>query len=272
MAESPKSKRQSSEHDDINDFGSSTNAKKQVADAACVLRSSPQTITTCSLRELVQAGVSRRIDFPLVKTKAALLIIDVQKYCCEKKGTSEYYANESLPRMLSNIQLLIKAFRKHRDETKRKQGCEVIFTMIQSATNDGRDISLDYKLSGPYFCKLPKVNDSFEDIFLPSLLPDTTSGKGDVVIPKTACSVFHSTNIDFVLRNLHAEQLVIVGQLTEQCVESAVRNAADMGYFVTLVQDSCAAHSLAQHERGLSGMAGFCRILTTHQVIKELES
>ena len=63
----------------------------------------------------------------------------------------------------------------------------------------------------------------------------------DILIPKTSCSVFNSTNIAYVLRNLQIEQIVLVGQLTDQCVESAVRDAADLGFFVTVVDDACAA-------------------------------
>ena len=65
---------------------------------------------------------------------------------------------------------------------------------------------------------------------------------------------------------------MIVGQLTDQCVESAVRDAADLGYFVTLVSDACAAESVDSHEKGLMGMKGFCRIITTDDVLVELSN
>ena len=54
----------------------------------------------------------------------------------------------------------------------------------------------------------------------------------DIVIPKTSCSVFQSTNVDYVLKNLGTTQLIVVGQLTNQCVESAVRDACDMGIYI----------------------------------------
>jgi ureidoacrylate peracid hydrolase len=92
-------------------------------------------------------------------------------------------------------------------------------------------------------------------------------GRGDIKIPKTWCSVFPSTNLSYVLRNLHVEQLVIIGQLTDQCVESAVGDAADLGFFVTVVQDACAAMSRESHEKGLQGMKGFCRIVDTQDVL-----
>ena len=253
-----------------------------------------------SLRESIRAGVSKRCDFPLVVSKSALLIIDVQKYCCDvdRPGVPEYYKFEALPRMLQNVRDLLDAFRRQRDrddssdcllgddnessnttETNQQQQQqqqsigfpEVIFVMIQSMTKDGRDMSIDYKLSGPYFRNIPNVTLTYDEIFLPgSLTPDCTTGRGDIVVPKTACSAFSTTNLDMLLRNLFVEQLVVCGQLTDQCVESAVRDAADLGYLVTVAEDACAAHSNDEHHKGLLGMKGFCRILSTQEIVQEI--
>mmetsp|Transcript_54866 Transcript_54866/g.133240 ORF Transcript_54866/g.133240 Transcript_54866/m.133240 type:complete len:273 (+) Transcript_54866:177-995(+) len=266
-----------------------------------------------SLRESVRLGITRRTDFPIHKERAALVIIDVQKFCCEDGASSSdaslppyYYAGESLPRTRKNIATLLSTFRTERDrkicvgsnsdgesdidsgdESKYPQqydrGCEVIFVVIQAMTRDRRDLSLDYKLSGPYFSKVPTVTTSYEEIFLPDIMPDTMErsddgsgtsrkiqSKGDIVIPKTACSVFTSTNIKYILDNLFIEQLVVCGQLTDQCVESAVRDAADLGYLVSVVDDACAAHSDDDYQKGLKGMRGFCRIVSTEQVVKEM--
>jgi hypothetical protein len=87
-----------------------------------------RTTLSTSLQELVRRGISRRNVFSLVPSKATLLIIDVQEYCCSTPGP-DYYHQQALPRMLQNIQLLLPAFRKHRDENSY-YGCEVIFTMI----------------------------------------------------------------------------------------------------------------------------------------------
>jgi ureidoacrylate peracid hydrolase len=46
----------------------------------------------------------------------------------------------------------------------------------------------------------------------------------EIVIAKTSSSVFISTNIDYVLRNLGVRSLVVVGLLTEQCIDSTVRD------------------------------------------------
>lgn len=57
----------------------------------------------------------------------------------------------------------------------------------------------------------------------------------EIVLPKTSSSVFQSTNLHYLLRNLGVAQLVVCGCVTDQCVEHAVRDACDLGYLVTLV-------------------------------------
>ena len=255
-----------------------------------------------SLRESIRAGVSSRCDFPIVLSRSALLIIDVQRYCCElRPGVPEYYQKESLPRMLQNIRELLNVFRTERDDFRNDCGTdigggdssnptqsqhqgdqrqqqvfdfpEVVFVIIKSMTNDGRDISIDYKLSGPYFKDIPNVASTDKEIFLPgTLTPDRINGRGDIVVTKTACSAFGTTTLDRSLRNLFVEQLVVCGQLTDQCVESSVRDAADLGYLVTVVKDACAAHSCDEHDKGLFGMKGFCRILSTEEVLREIHT
>ena len=172
---------------------------------------------------------------------------------------------------------LIERLRSIRDEslnsvTCNDTPCEVIFTYLESLTTNNRDISLDYKLPGPLLSNtLPNVQTraTFNNVEK-SLRPNVTCGKGNVLIPKTSCSVFTSTNINYVLKNLNIEQLVICGQLTDQCVFSAVRDAADLGYFVSVVEEACAALSEIDHRRGIAGMEGFARIVTTNDILNEL--
>jgi hypothetical protein len=54
-------------------------------------------------------------------------------------------------------------------------------------------------------------------------------------------------------------------------VESAVRDAADLGYFVTVVNDACAAESADAEAKGFKGMSGFGRMLSTEKIMQELE-
>lgn len=217
-----------------------------------------------SLLERVKPGISRRVDFALRRSKCALLVIDVQTYLTYPEH--DFFHKVALPRAVQNIEKLATQFRSIRDASAA--GCEVIFVYLQSLTSDRRDISLDYKLSGPMLSNIPRLGD--RNVFLPDCQPDLETGKGDLLIPKTSCSVFQSTNLDYVLRNLGIEQLVVTGQLTDECVESAVRDGADLGYLMTVAEDACAAISVDRHKVGLQGMHGFCRILKTSHIIWEI--
>lgn len=229
-----------------------------------------------SLASFVVPGTSKRTDFPLVGDRCALLIVDIQKYLSlprspEEAAEKAYFFDDASPSAIDRIRKLTEAFRVVRDDpTGRKSGFEVIFTYLQSATRDGRDISLDYKLSGPDLANIPRFGMDYHDIFLESLPVDPNTGKGDILLPKTSCNVFVSTNIDYMLRNLGVEQVVIVGQLTDECVESAVRSAADLGYFVTVVEDACASLTTEKHQKGLDGVKGFARIVKTAEMLDEI--
>lgn len=70
------------------------------------------------------------------------------------------------------------------EATKKRTGgggSEVIFTYLQSCTKDARDISLDYKLSGPLLAGIPRVNCDYNDLFLKECHPDPDTGKGYVL-------------------------------------------------------------------------------------------
>ena len=145
----------------------------------------------------------------------------------------------------------------------RKFGVEVLFTVIESLTRDGRDRSLDHKISGIH---VPKGSSDAKVI-------GAVAPQGDeIIVTKTASGVFNSTNIEYVLRNLNVEYLVIYGIVTDQCVESTIRDAADRGFLVTQVDDCCAAYTPEDHAASVASMRGhYCRTRTTSELIDEME-
>lgn len=146
----------------------------------------------------------------------------------------------------------------------RKAGIEVIYTTIESYTLDGRDRSLDHKISNLF---VPKG--AWEG----QVIPEVGPLPNDIVIPKTASGIFNSTNIEYVLRNLGIEYLVIYGICTDQCVECAIRDAADRGFMVTQVEDACAADEERRHDVSIDQMKGhYCRTRTTDQMVAEIEA
>lgn len=144
----------------------------------------------------------------------------------------------------------------------RRAGIEVIYTVVESLTLDGRDRSLDYKISGIFAAR-----GSVEAEVLDALKPEPN----DIVIPKTSSSLFNSTNFEYVLRNLGIEYIMVMGIMTDQCVETAVRDGCDRGFLMTLIDDACATHSERRHRDALEGFRGYCRICATGDVLGEIE-
>jgi nicotinamidase-related amidase len=187
--------------------------------------------------------------------RTALIVIDVQNWIFREqdRAANAYLQHRLNDLVLPNLQRLIRA--------ARETGAEVMYTVIENLTRDGRDRSLDYKISGIFV-----ANGSWEAKVVDAVAP----ADDDVVLAKTSSSLFNSTNCDYVLRNLGIEHLIVTGLLTDQCVDHTVRDAADRGYRAVCVSDACATLTAARHESALSLFAGYCRILTTDEVIGEL--
>ncbi len=196
-------------------------------------------------------------DQPVEPGATVLIVIDVQNQTIEdqKQVHNSYFLNQLTALVLPNLQRLIRA--------ARETGAEVMYTVIENLTRDGRDRSLDYKLSNIFVAK-----GSWQAKVVDAIKP----GDDDIVLSKTSSSLFNSTNFDYLLRNLGAEHLVVTGLLTDQCVDHTVRDAADRGYRVVCISDACAAHSEQRHESALSLFAGYCRIMTTNDLINELQA
>jgi ureidoacrylate peracid hydrolase len=92
----------------------------------------------------------------------------------------------------------------------------------------------------------------------------------EIIFPKTSSSVFISTNIDYVLRNLGTRYLIVAGCLTDQCVDSTIRDACDLGYLVTVPTDACVTLSSERHEWSLRNNRGYCRQRSTAQMLEEI--
>ncbi len=93
------------------------------------------------------------------------------------------------------------------------------------------------------------------------------------MIKKTASGVFSSTNIHFVLKNLGIESLYIVGVYTNECVETTVRDACDLGYLVTVVEDACATVTPELHQASLATLWDrYARIIQAREAILTLQA
>lgn len=200
-------------------------------------------------------------DLPFATNHTALLLVDMQRAWLEpqfdphlSEPDAEYFLQRTRSQVVPNQQRLRGAFRQAQQN--------VLHTIIESLTADGRDRSLDHKLSDMH---LPKGSVQAQ------VIAELTPTENEIVLPKTSSGVFNSTNIDYVLRNLQTRHLIIAGIVTDQCVDMAVRDAADRGYLVTLVEDACATYTAERHHACLNAIKGYCWITDTETVLGRLQ-
>jgi ureidoacrylate peracid hydrolase len=194
------------------------------------------------------------------RVHAALLIIDVQNYCAHSQG-AWWREHKPIPHFFTSLQHTVLPNIRRLQDACRRGGIEILYSVIENMTKDGRDRSLDYQISG-----IDVPPGSWEARVLDEIAP----AEDEMIFRKTSSNVFVSTNIDYVLRNLGVRSLIITGIMTEQCVESAVRDACDVGYLVTLVTDACTTGSAERHQQSLVGIRGYCRQRSTDALLAEI--
>lgn len=202
-------------------------------------------------------GPALRRDIPIEPSATAILLVDLQNLELSepvRRAHPDFVADLEA-RVVPNVARLVSA--------GRQAGIEVVYTVIESLTRDGRDRSLDHKLSG---ILVPKGAREAEVIA--ALAP----GPDDIVLPKTSSGVFNSTVIDYVLRNLGVRHLIVAGLLTDQCVDMAVRDAADRGYYPVCVADCCSSYTVERHAGALQAFGGYCRTVGLEAMLVEIRA
>lgn len=196
--------------------------------------------------------------------RTALISVDMQNSDCAAKlrngapdrdpEKSKYsYFYDRLSRLAIPNQQKIHA-------AARKLGIENIYVVIESLTRDGRDRGIDHKAS-----LINNPRGSWEAAIIDEVAP----ADDDIIIRKTASGPFGSTNLDYVLRNMGFQYLIVFGVLTDQCVENTVRGAGDLGYLVTLIPDACATYTEERQIASERGVKGYCRIRSTEAMLEE---
>jgi len=195
-------------------------------------------------------------SLPLVAERTAVLVIDVQNWVMDEENRQprlEFY-EDARGFVIPNIARLV--------EVARRWSVEVTYTVMENFTWDGRDRSLDYKLSNFF---IPKG--SWDAQVIDAVKP----GQDEMVIPKTSSSLFNSTNFEYLMRNIGIDTIAVAGFLTDQCVDHTIRDGADRGFHMICVSDGCATDTRVRHAAALDAFKGYCRTETTASLIAAME-
>ncbi len=202
--------------------------------------------------------------------RAALLCIDLQYLDAapghgvfkdaEKAGVpleaQAYYFDQLDRIVLPNVRRLQDCFRDN--------DLEVIHIRIQSLTSDGRDRSAGHKRLGLHTAPGSKDAEILERV----------APQGDeIVISKTTSGAFTSTTLAYVLGNLGIRSLYVTGVYTDECVSTTVRDACDLGYFVTLVADGCTTVTEERQKFTIGSLKDrYVRVVDTTTAIEDISS
>jgi nicotinamidase-related amidase len=193
---------------------------------------------------------------PLVAERMTVLVVDVQNWVMdeEKRQPRPEFYEDACGTAIPNIRRLIDAAHRHK--------VEVVYTVIENFTQDGRDRSLDYKLSNFFIRK---------GSWGAKVIDEVAPAGDEMVIPKTSSSLFNSTNFEYLVRNIGIDTIAVTGFLTDQCVDHTIRDGADRGFHMICVSDACATDTRARHQAALDAFTGYCRTETAASLIAAME-
>jgi len=206
------------------------------------------------------------IDIDLVKT--ALIVIDMQYHDAHAEqgivaaleklypGSTTYYAER--------LKTVVPAIRRLLDHA-RATGLNVIHVVVGSDYQDLRDFN---KRMRHWIIDLQERSGMADFYWTQSptycILEDLTPVEGETVFRKRSFGAFNSTNFENLLREMDIETLLVTGCVTNYCVETTVRDAADRGFAVAMVDEAIAGFSQESHDATLASLrSGFAAIIPT---------
>lgn len=196
----------------------------------------------------------------------ALLVVDMQYFDAhpewgEGRTAIEMGVAQAFDPYFAQIDAIILCIQELLT-TFRHQEIEVIHIRVAEWTTDSRDVGWKQLVRGLI---VPSNSKEAE------LLSEVAPLADELVVSKSSSGVFATTNFDRLLRNMGITTLVFTGTATGGCIESAVRDAVDLGYNVLIVTDACADGTPASHELALQRMAGgLVHLVTTAQVAERM--
>lgn len=215
---------------------------------------------------------SRLFDGPpppeLRRDNTALVVVDMQYFdaspdwgeglTAKQLGVDGYFDEyfRRIDEIIPRIQKLLAA--------ARQSGVEVIHLRVSELTEDSRDVGRKQAVRGLFVPRSSKE----------ACLLDEVAAEGDeIVISKSSSGVFAWTNLDRLLQTMGIENLVFTGTATSGCIESAVKDAADLGYRSLIVDDACASGTMRDHDAAIRRMdGGPNRIVQTVEMLDDIES
>lgn len=191
----------------------------------------------------------------------ALLVIDIQndhgpKGFLAKNGRDVAWVLNILP----NVKKVLAE--------ARRRGMLIIFT---SNTN-----SKDHRAESPAQIRslskgahiIGTEGYLVEDSWGNEVLEELERRPNEPWIVKYRSSSFHGTRLDFILKNSKIETAVVMGLVTEGCVESTVRDLLGYGYYPVILRDCVTSSRRDLHDAALMVMSARYDVITSEEMLQ----
>jgi nicotinamidase-related amidase len=209
-------------------------------------------------------------DFEIEPGKTALVLIDIQKIASPepfvkaaiKKGLPEKDVKEAVMDYEKRFWKAVENSAKILIACRQK-GIDVVHVHIEAPTRNPLHTA---KVNRKIGLIVPPASEECRSLDAVKPLPD------ELIVNKTNGGAFSGTNLDFILRNMDIQSLILVGFLTDECVAATAYHASDIGYDVLLVRDACATHRNEAHEALIWSLDDMClKVYTTDEVLRKLD-
>jgi nicotinamidase-related amidase len=208
-------------------------------------------------------------DFDVRPGKTAVLLIDMQILVGSKPllrealdaGLPEKDVKEALHECDARVEKAVKNAQRIL-QVCRMKGYDVVHVKLGAQTSNPRHTAKINRKAG-FIVPMDAERGKFFEEVKPI--------EGELVFPKTNGGAFSGTNLDFVLRNMDIESIIVMGFLTDQCVLATTIHGGDLGYDVLLVEDACTGTTRENHDAVVRlAKDVFLKIKSTEEVLQIL--
>jgi len=223
-----------------------------------------------TIEDVIYALETPYPDFEIERGKTALVLIDMQKIASPEpfvkaaieKGLPEDEVREAMMdyegrfrKAVDNAAKILKVC--------REKSIDTVHVHLEAPTKNPLHTA---KVNRKIGLLVPPASEESEPLDAVRPLPS------ELVVKKTNGGALSGTNLDFVLRNMDIQSLILVGFLTDECIAATAYHASDIGYDVLLVRDACATHRKEAHDAIIWSLDDMClKVYTTEEVLQKLE-
>ena len=172
-------------------------------------------------------------------------------------GSMDYFNERNEGTVVPGIARLVEAF--------RARELPIVYVCVGSQYRDLRDMPARHR----EWIRRIERESGVEDILWAendayAVRAELAPRAQDTIVRKTAFGAFTSSTIDETLRSMGLEQIVVVGIATNCCVSTTVRDAADLGYGVVVVEECTGDYDPVTHNVAIRGLHfNFARVVLT---------